>query len=200
MKKDVPKMHKLPLKESQIYLIDTTSDFLKFTNEIANGVKIVGLDAEWKPCFGFNKCDLSLFQVATHDCVYILDFAALGAVAPETLWKRFCNVLLGNPNIIKLGFGIDGDLTVMRATLSKFHHDIKVTDASFLDLGVLWKILVNDHNFVFPYPAASSSTSPVGLNTFIELCLGEKLDKSDQFSNWEKRPLRQSQIIYAGKI
>lgn len=28
-------------------------------------------------------------------------------------------------------------------------------------------------------------------------CFGCSLDKSDQFSNWEKRPLRDSQIAYA---
>lgn len=28
-------------------------------------------------------------------------------------------------------------------------------------------------------------------------CMGAELDKSDQFSNWEKRPLRESQLLYA---
>lgn len=35
------------------------------------------------------------------------------------------------------------------------------------------------------------------LSTLVHHCLGWPLDKSDQFSNWEKRPLRDSQINYA---
>lgn len=35
------------------------------------------------------------------------------------------------------------------------------------------------------------------LSTLVSKCLGRPLDKSDQFSNWEKRPLRESQLIYA---
>lgn len=35
------------------------------------------------------------------------------------------------------------------------------------------------------------------LSTLVHHCLGRPLDKSDQFSNWEKRPLRESQIAYA---
>nr|XP_023028743.1 exonuclease mut-7 homolog [Leptinotarsa decemlineata] len=35
------------------------------------------------------------------------------------------------------------------------------------------------------------------LCTLVHHCLGRPLDKSDQFSNWEKRPLRESQISYA---
>lgn len=35
------------------------------------------------------------------------------------------------------------------------------------------------------------------LGTLVNQCLGRPLDKSDQFSNWEKRPLRDSQLVYA---
>lgn len=35
------------------------------------------------------------------------------------------------------------------------------------------------------------------LSVLVQKCLGQSLDKSDQFSNWERRPLRDSQLIYA---
>lgn len=35
------------------------------------------------------------------------------------------------------------------------------------------------------------------LGDLVQLCLGKKLDKSNQFSNWENRPLRQEQLVYA---
>lgn len=39
----------------------------------------------------------------------------------------------------------------------------------------------------------------VGLSNLVRLCFGKPLDKSQQLSNWEFRPLRQAQIMYAGR-
>lgn len=35
------------------------------------------------------------------------------------------------------------------------------------------------------------------LSILIEICFGTRLDKSEQFSNWENRPLRETQLMYA---
>lgn len=37
-----------------------------------------------------------------------------------------------------------------------------------------------------------------GLSGLVKLLLGLPLDKKEQFSDWQKRPLRTSQLIYAG--
>lgn len=37
-----------------------------------------------------------------------------------------------------------------------------------------------------------------GLSGLVQLSLGYPLDKREQFSDWEKRPLRTSQVVYAG--
>ncbi len=39
---------------------------------------------------------------------------------------------------------------------------------------------------------------PGGLALLVEKCFGKPLDKSQQLSDWEKRPLTHEQIIYAG--
>lgn len=37
-----------------------------------------------------------------------------------------------------------------------------------------------------------------GLSLLVQHVLGKPLDKTEQLSNWEKRPLREEQILYAG--
>lgn len=44
---------------------------------------------------------------------------------------------------------------------------------------------------------AEESDKGMALGNLVQLCVGKKLDKSNQFSNWENRPLRQEQRLYA---
>ena len=37
-----------------------------------------------------------------------------------------------------------------------------------------------------------------GLSDLVRLCVGRPLDKAQQMSDWERRPLRRRQILYAG--
>ena len=38
-----------------------------------------------------------------------------------------------------------------------------------------------------------------GLSEMVRSYLGRPLDKSQQMSDWERRPLREAQILYAGR-
>ena len=39
-----------------------------------------------------------------------------------------------------------------------------------------------------------------GLSELAFLCLGQPLDKTYQLSDWERRPLSEDQLIYAGNL
>lgn len=66
----------------------------------------------------------------------------------------------------------------------------------YLDLSLLWKKLIQEKNFTFPYEGDHTFPNE-NLSKLVELTLGHRLDKTDQFSNWERRPLREKQITYA---
>lgn len=118
------------------------------------------------------------------------------------------------------GFSSSTDLTMFQKTIPALNlSTLSVT--SYLDLQELWQKLNSIRNFKFPHDG--QLTHPIflylllkkknklkffihtgdihgtSLSSLVQLCLGKKLDKSNQFSNWEQRPLRKDQINYAGK-
>ncbi|XP_024892768.1 exonuclease mut-7 homolog [Temnothorax curvispinosus] len=186
--------HILKLPRENVKLVDDGRLFEEFLDNGLRDVNMVGIDLEWKPSFGTKQPELALMQVATADNVYILDVTTIGNKLPE-LWNELGLILFGNKDIVKIGFGVAQDMTVIRNSLPALS-SIKTHGQGYLDLMVLWRKLVEEYNFIFPYKGDPNFTNK-SLSKLVELCFGQRLDKSDQFSNWELRPLRESQIIYA---
>ncbi|XP_011495833.1 PREDICTED: exonuclease mut-7 homolog [Ceratosolen solmsi marchali] len=183
----------LNLPRTCIHIISDTESFVDFLNNALKNTNIVGIDSEWKPSFGAKKSELALIQIATNTDVYIFDVTTLGNFL--YLWTELRTILFNNDKILKLGFAMAQDINVIRNSIPALSN-IKACGEGYLDLSLLWKELLNDYNFQFPYEGDNSFTN-ASLSKLVELCLGLRLDKSDQFSNWERRPLRESQIIYA---
>lgn len=191
---ELMKYHELALSEDSIKVVNDLKSFEEFLDNGLRDVTIVGIDSEWKPSFGTKRTDLALIQIATHKNVFILDVTTIGNSLPES-WAELGFMLFEDTNILKLGFGIAHDMTVIRESLPSLSK-IKTYGKGYLDIVNLWKTLVNNYNFTFPHKD-DPQVANQSLSKLVELCLGQKLNKSDQFSNWEQRPLRPSQLKYA---
>ncbi|KAK4873175.1 hypothetical protein RN001_015204 [Aquatica leii] len=187
--KEPVKYHQFKLPITSVHLVDNIISFEYFLTGLQD-IHIVGIDCEWKPSFGVNSSELSLLQIATRHAVFILDVIRIGSSFPH-LWKKLNEILFSNCDILKLGFSFATDISMIKQALP---HLGFIQELGFLDLLSLWKNLDKTNKIVYPY---SGSSGGLSLNALVQLCCGSPLDKSDQFSNWENRPLRDSQLLYA---
>uniref|UniRef100_A0A672IZ76 Exonuclease 3'-5' domain containing 3 n=1 Tax=Salarias fasciatus TaxID=181472 RepID=A0A672IZ76_SALFA len=160
----------------------------------------IGVDMEWQPTFGCASTQqVALIQLAVSDQVFLLDLCARGfSHHPETI--NFIRSLFAEQKILKLGYGMAvGDLKCLSATWHKLLEEpLKL--AGMLDLlNVHQKI---QRSKVKPQNGPSEvlvgeDSAEKGLSLLVQQVLGRPLDKTEQMSNWEKRPLRITQIRYA---
>ncbi|XP_056648131.1 exonuclease mut-7 homolog [Diorhabda sublineata] len=188
---DVNEYHKLVLPRNAICLINDQSAFENFLDSAMQNVDIIGIDCEWKPSFGGQLNELALMQIATRKNVFILDIINIGNKCPH-LWQELGQFIFNNCDILKVGFSFTGDIHMIRNALPYLSFSTK--QLGVFDLCSLWKHLEKFPEVKLPFEVQKGGPS---LSTLVQHCLGLPLDKSEQFSNWEKRPLRESQIMYA---
>lgn len=180
----------LELRDEAIILVDNKSTFTDMIKSLERH-NLIGFDSEWKP----SACQVevvSLLQLATFDKVYLID--VMSQDITDDLWKLFGRNIFNNLEILKVGFALQQDLAMLQKSLPQMNLCLS-SGSCYLDMKHLWKRLQYLQHFSFPYKRdAKSGTS---LSALTEVCLGKTLDKSNQLSNWAKRPLRRDQIIYA---
>lgn len=182
--------YKSPLTREQITIVESGEQLHNLISMLKQ-IDIVSLDCEWKPSFGAKQCQVALIQIGTKDMVYLIDTIVLNKPEHASFWYSFYKSFLENAEIIKLGFGLEQDLREMKASIVGLNN-IKVKGEGFLDLGVLWRILV-ENELTLP----DCNDKGASLSVLVQTCFGNPLEKSEQCSNWELRPLRETQIIYA---
>lgn len=88
-------------------------------------------------------------------------------------------------NSSRLGNGSNGGKTNLSSRkFISFSFSLKITKQNLVE-------------FPFKLTEKTSSGKEKGLSELVRLCFGKGLDKSEQCSNWEKRPLRDAQRFYA---
>lgn len=184
--------YKFGLPEDQIFIVDTGEKFYNFMMSDVVRSSVASIDCEWKPSFGAAQSHVALIQIATIDKVYLIDSLILNKPEYQSFWCSFYKSFLDNAEIIKVGFGIEQDLKEMKSSIVGLGN-IKVQGEGLLDLGTLWKCLLSI-GLILP---GNSDTGGNSLTSLVQSCFGLPLEKSEQCSNWELRPLRRTQIMYA---
>ncbi|XP_028664546.2 exonuclease mut-7 homolog [Erpetoichthys calabaricus] len=192
--------YQLPIALGDVHLVDTAARLEECREVLLKPDTTVGLDMEWRPSFGsVSRPRVSLIQLAVRDAVYLLDLLALERGEQTVQLVGFMRSLFLDPSITKLGYGLDGDLRTFAAMWPELQDD-PIKSAGMLDLLGVHKRLMRSHA---PEHRACRPTSKVdgppekGLSLLVQLVLGKRLNKSEQLSNWERRPLLPEQVRYA---
>ena len=134
----------------------------------------VGVDAEFVPPLPYQDQRISLLQVATLYKVFLLDFEVLPNVLTAQDFRDLSTGMFQNPNLVKVGFGLDGDIRLLARTvpclksLPERSRAVLSLDTVRLELTKLLEM----------------EQGGKGLSGFCEAAFGRPLDKLDQVSDW----------------
>lgn len=195
------RFYQVPLTKDKVHFVDTPEALQRCGSIVLKEGGVVGVDMEWQPTFGcISTQQVSLIQLAVSDQVFLLDLCASGFCQhPETL--NFIKCLFSERNVLKLGYGMSGDVKCLVATWQQLSEEPLKMEGMLDLLGVHQKIMRSKAKRTQNGPRSEvlvgEDCAEKGLSLLVQQVLGRPLDKTEQMSNWEKRPLRISQIRYA---
>ncbi|XP_056393709.1 exonuclease mut-7 homolog [Hyla sarda] len=202
--------YQLPIPRSKVHFLQNRTELSGCRDTVLKDGQIVGVDMEWRPSFGgLGKPNVSLIQLALKDEVFLLDVlhSSLlqdGDSEGNSELVSFIKDLFSSNKVKKLGYGMVGDFQSLEATEARFR-GLELHNT--VDLCEVHKQIQRNHSRprasggpvdVLEDAAGDSVRQPEkGLSLLVKDVLGKPLDKKEQLSNWDKRPLRENQIIYA---
>ena len=178
------------------------------TRRRSGAVQFVAVDSEWpasvRPSEQQEEQGATLLQIATEDHVLLFDFVALQTTDAETQQDgvNLLTALFHSQSVVKVGWSFnESDLSMLRRSgRDKQFVDVFAFKrvSSVLDLnrmlvamyGSGQKLKVRD--LIDKRQVKSMALSDACLKF-----LGRPLAKFEQTSDWERRPLRQRQRVYA---
>eukprot|EP00656_Telonema_subtile_P026074 TRINITY_DN28063_c0_g1_i4.p1 TRINITY_DN28063_c0_g1~~TRINITY_DN28063_c0_g1_i4.p1 ORF type:complete len:520 (+),score=157.86 TRINITY_DN28063_c0_g1_i4:157-1716(+) len=166
------------LGRENISWVGDEEDVLRMEQVLATA-SVIGLDSEWKPQLTQDRAPTrcAVLQLAVAGHVWVLDMV-LDMPSRDECLKR----LLTSDTIVWVGFAISGDFKV----LSQGHPAAGFNSvARYVDLAAIPPTQLNPQGY------------SGGLAGLTGLVLGKPLNKEMTMSNWEARPLREAQMVYA---
>lgn len=203
---------KVPL--TSVIMVDTKEGFMTCVQRLSQAGTSVGIDSEWKPGFGNSIQRVALMQLAITDRVYLLDVIGLSRHLQESDWQHLVSRVFCNPAIRKLGYGLDSDFQMFIKTFP-FMKDRLARMCRVVELEKVAQKVIDKTVNLLPETTQSDEEDagtedndsgvnikfpqkePRGLSELVRQTLGKPLSKTEQMSDWERRPLREAQFIYA---
>ncbi|XP_063570661.1 exonuclease mut-7 homolog isoform X4 [Pongo abelii] len=190
--------YQLPIPRENIHLLASWEDLTRHEGALLQCHQVVGVDLEWTPVFvAGGRPRPSLLQVAVEGHVFLLDVLALSQ--PPTgqgaqAFSRLVAQLLSDPSITKLGYGMVGDLQKLGTSCPALAH-VEKQILGGMDLLLVHRQQMRVANM--PAPGVDRARELRGLSLLVQQVLGTALDKTQQLSNWDRRPLCEEQLLYA---
>eukprot|EP00092_Neocalanus_flemingeri_P001291 GFUD01001379.1.p1 GENE.GFUD01001379.1~~GFUD01001379.1.p1 ORF type:complete len:908 (+),score=346.11 GFUD01001379.1:285-2726(+) len=179
--------YQLTMSKDKIMFVDTRQQFMHFLAVISEpALTVVGLDAEFMSSHSDQR--ISLLQVSTDKEAFLLDFEVLPSCLEEEDYTLLATGLFARPGLVIVGYGIVGDIKLLARSFTKLANLVAIAK-SVLDLEMIKSKLSQ--------LVSLPTTTVRGLSGLCHSVLGLPLSKSDQISDWSRRPLRQSQLTYA---
>lgn len=211
----------LKLPKDNIIVVDTKDKFYNCLDVVTQSGRNIGIDCEWKPVFGRAVHRVAIMQLAVSDQVFLVDFITLKKELSEEDWLRLVSDLFCNKNVRKLGYGFGCDCKVLIATFPFMKEPLQ-NMTHFVDLEKVAQLVIDKAVNIVPDKdddedldddleeggdAKSgqggadnfkfTKVEERGLSELVRQTLGKPLNKSEQMSDWERRPLRDPQVMYA---
>ena len=157
---------------------------------------VYGFDVEWGNDDDTGIVGAAVLQIATVDRVILVDIPALSkTISGVEALERHIQALFHNPNIKMIGFSCREDLSKLRSSpcIRKERHWFQ---SDHISSGSSSSV-VDLQSIIAQLKIEQLPKEYFGLSKVSEYYLMKPLDKSEQCSEWNQRPLRMRQRIYA---
>uniref|UniRef100_H2YWK9 3'-5' exonuclease domain-containing protein n=1 Tax=Ciona savignyi TaxID=51511 RepID=H2YWK9_CIOSA len=186
---------KIPL--SSVVIVDNEESLQQCAEAIMQNHCVVGVDSEWT-FSNSNGEGVAVLQLAVESNVFLIDILTFTTQKNIDKLGEFLSGLLRSKSHLKLGYGLNEDLQKLATSIPVLKDALK-TPERVLDFHTVLRhacrlypklLTVNDE-------ASADMSKHSGLSKLVLQTLGRPLNKSEQISDWERRPLRVTQITYA---
>uniref|UniRef100_F6S593 3'-5' exonuclease domain-containing protein n=1 Tax=Ciona intestinalis TaxID=7719 RepID=F6S593_CIOIN len=188
--------HQLKLPLTSVIVVDNEELLQKCYENILNNNSCVGIDSEW--AFSTSNTDgVAILQLAVQSNVYLLDVFNFTNQMNTCTLGLFLAKLIKSKNHLKLGYGLNEDMQKLACSIPLLKEALQAS-VRVLDFHIVLKHACR----LYPKLLAMENDADElckhsGLSKLALQTLGQALDKSEQISDWERRPLRVTQVTYA---